>query len=59
MTNQEMIEALEISKHDHYTEREGLMTCPAGYTQNPGKCDCGADEANARIDAVIAELTAR
>ena len=53
MSIEEMIAILERSKHDHYTERSGIMSCLKGKFL---ACDCGADAINAEIDLVIAEL---
>lgn len=57
-----MIDILNRAKHDHYSERSGLMSCPATTANRPAPrdtdapCDCGADEINKEIDEVIAEL---
>ena len=57
-----VISVLERAKHDHYSEPEGLMSCPAttgcrpGPRDNDRPCDCGADDINAEIDKLIAEL---
>ncbi len=67
MTTEEMIAALEISKHDHYDGgQEGLdaceaieWTCEQGYRYHEEKCSCGATEANQRINAVIQEINRR
>ena len=54
MTIDQMIAALELVKHDHYTDREGLHDCEVACGRGP--CDCGALEANILIDSVIEEL---
>ena len=48
-----IIDVLTRSKHEHYSEYEGLHSC---WALAGGKCDCGADEINAEIDALIVEL---
>ena len=59
---QRVIDLLTRAKHDHYSEPEGLNSCPATTGCHPGPrdndrpCDCGADEINAEIDAMISEL---
>lgn len=61
-----IVNTLERAKHEHYSERSGLQSCPANsyeqvegqwqYVDRPERCDCGASELNAEIDALIAEL---
>lgn len=63
---QRIISVLERAKHEHHSERDGLMSCPANsyeqvegqwkYVDRPELCDCGASEINTAIDAMIAEL---
>jgi len=48
-----IIDVLTRAKHEHYSEYEGLHSC---WTFAGGKCDCGADEINAEIDALILGL---
>ena len=55
---QKIIDLLEKAKHPHYTEPEGLWSCPALWTPYPQPCDCGADEINAEIDTMIVALEA-
>ena len=51
----DLIELLEECKQDHYSDgNEGWQDCQS-YYDNP--CDCGADELNAKIDAMIGRLT--
>ena len=51
-----VIVLLEKCKQEHYADgHEGLMACDAIQSWH-GPCDCGADELNAEIDAMIAEL---
>ena len=57
-----IISVLEKAKHDHYCEPEGIMSCPAATGRCPSPrdtdkpCDCGADEINSEIDAMIKEI---
>lgn len=61
-----LIVLLEKCKQDHYSERSGLSSCPGNsyeqvsgnweYVDRPEKCECGASDLNAEIDAMIAEL---
>lgn len=54
---EEIIRVLERAKHEHYTEPEGLVSCMYNPVYSPDrKCDCGADEINAEIDALILKL---
>ena len=48
-----IIDVLTRAKHEHYSEYEGLHSC---WSFGGGKCDCGAEEINAEIDALIVEL---
>ena len=51
----DLIKLLERCKREHYTDgRSGLRDCDS-YYDHP--CDCGADELNAEIDAMIDRLT--
>lgn len=42
---------LSESEMEHYTEPEGLVSCPALVG---GECDCGADDWNSKIASVLA-----
>jgi len=53
MNIQKIIDVLNRAKHEHYSEYEGLHSC---WSFGGGKCDRGADEINAEIDALILEL---
>lgn len=57
MLDEEIIEMLESVKWEHYSEPEGLGSCelsrPMDCRHNGAVCDCGADEANAKIDRII------
>lgn len=60
ITPETAAQLLEVSRHDHERGgQEGLDACWATYQTNPGPCDCGADEANERIDLVIKWLRAQ
>ncbi len=57
------IEALEKSKRGHYYCEDTWYSCPKHRegcaNDNAGtECDCGADEANATIDAALLRLHA-
>ena len=50
----EVLNILDKAKRDHYSEPEGLHSCPAVQPQGSySKCECGADETNAELDRVI------
>lgn len=57
---QEIIDLLERAKHEHYIDRsEGIFDCSArsyGKPDDDSKCDCGAAEINAELDAMIGRL---
>lgn len=50
----EMPQTIDEILHDHYTERSGLNNCPKGDwgATEDAECDCGADETNAKIEAL-------
>jgi len=51
----ETIQTLEDSKHEHYTEPEGLMSClHIGHPDIP--CDCGSEEINRKIEVTIQKI---
>jgi hypothetical protein len=65
MNYRDMIAALRLAMHDHYTEPEGLNNCEGWQYvevggmwtyELRGPCTCGASKANERIESVIAEL---
>ena len=53
-SNEAVVELLNECKQEHYSTRSGLMDC-GSFEDRP--CDCGADELNAKIDAMILRLT--
>lgn len=52
----ELMELLKDIRPEHYSEPEGLSSCDALRSDNRLPCDCGADEINAKIDAMLAKL---
>lgn len=56
------LDLLPSLKIDHYTEPEGLKSCPKvsvdinGLIPEGQTCDCGADEHNEKVDVIIAQL---
>lgn len=49
----EIIDVLEFSKRPHYSDYAGLYSCDFFFGRD---CDCGADETNEKIDALIEKL---
>jgi hypothetical protein len=61
-TTRELIQQLAgLARRKHYTCEDSWYSCPqsecGSANDNAGaECDCGADEHNAKVDAIAAEL---
>ena len=62
-TTRELIQQLAgLARRKHYTCEDSWYSCPqsecASDNDNAGaECDCGADEHNAKVDAICAALS--
>jgi len=61
-TTRDLIQQLAgLARRKHYTCEDSWYSCPqsdgGSANEHAGtKCDCGADEHNAKVDAIAAEL---
>lgn len=55
--------AIKALRRDHVTVADNFYSCPKSESGcddpawGPDECSCGADEHNARVDSLIAQLT--
>lgn len=54
----ELLSLIEESRREHVYDSEATWVCPAADKENwpdGRECECGADEWNAKVDAIIAK----
>jgi len=53
----DLLKLKEMAKKSHYQGDDQARPCATEWFDNPGECNCGADEHNNEVDALYIKIT--